>query len=84
MSQKMRFGSFIVPFHDFKENPTLALGRDLELVEHLEKLDFHEAWFGEHHSAGEPPGEDAGVVSASGVIVEVVTALGLRGRASPP
>jgi limonene 1,2-monooxygenase len=34
------------------QNPTLALERDLELIEHLDALGFDEAWFGEHHSAG--------------------------------
>ncbi len=33
-------------------NPTLALQRDLEFVEHLDALGFDEAWIGEHHSAG--------------------------------
>ncbi|HEX9257910.1 MAG TPA: LLM class flavin-dependent oxidoreductase, partial [Acidimicrobiales bacterium] len=31
---------------------TLALHRDLALIEHLDRLGFHEAWIGEHHSAG--------------------------------
>jgi limonene 1,2-monooxygenase len=30
----------------------LALERDLELVERLDRLGFDEAWIGEHHSAG--------------------------------
>jgi len=50
--QRLRFGAFIAPFHPVDENPTLALERDLELVEHMERLDYDEAWFGEHHSAG--------------------------------
>jgi alkanesulfonate monooxygenase SsuD/methylene tetrahydromethanopterin reductase-like flavin-dependent oxidoreductase (luciferase family) len=29
-----------------------ALQRDLELVEHLDRLGYDEAWIGEHHSAG--------------------------------
>ena len=33
-------------------NPTLALQRDLELMEHLDRLGYAEAWIGEHHSAG--------------------------------
>jgi enoyl-CoA hydratase len=32
--------------------PDLALHRDLELIEHLDRLGYHEAWIGEHHSAG--------------------------------
>ena len=34
------------------QNPTLALERDLDLLVHLDKLGFDEAWIGEHHSAG--------------------------------
>lgn len=49
---RMRFGIFLAPFHRVGENPTVALDRDLELIEHLDKLDFDEAWIGEHHSAG--------------------------------
>jgi len=48
----MRFGAFIAPFHPLRENPTLALERDLELVQHMDRLGFEEAWIGEHHSAG--------------------------------
>ena len=48
----MRFGIFLAPFHPVGQNPTLALERDLELVVHLDKLGFDEAWIGEHHSAG--------------------------------
>jgi limonene 1,2-monooxygenase len=48
----MRFGIFMAPFHAVGENPTAALDRDLELVEYLDRLNFDEAWFGEHHSAG--------------------------------
>lgn len=49
---RLRFGAFIAPFHPVDENPTLALQRDLELVEHLDRLAYDEAWIGEHHSAG--------------------------------
>lgn len=49
---RMRFGIFLAPFHRKGENPTVALDRDLELAEHLDRLNFDEAWFGEHHSAG--------------------------------
>jgi limonene 1,2-monooxygenase len=34
------------------QHPTLALERDLELIVHLDRLGFDEAWIGEHHSAG--------------------------------
>lgn len=49
---KMRFGAFIAPFHPLNENPTLAIERDLELVQWMDKLGYDEAWIGEHHSAG--------------------------------
>jgi limonene 1,2-monooxygenase len=48
----MRFGIFLAPFHPVGQNPTLALERDLDLIEHLDRLGFDEAWIGEHHSAG--------------------------------
>ena len=48
----MRFGIFLPPMHRTGVNPTLALHRDLELVEWLDHLGYHEAWIGEHHSAG--------------------------------
>jgi limonene 1,2-monooxygenase len=48
----MRFGIFLAPFHPAGENPTLALERDLELIQHLDRLGYDEAWIGEHHSAG--------------------------------
>ena len=49
---RLRFGTFIAPFHAPGQNPTLAIHRDLELVEHLDRLGYDEAWIGEHHSAG--------------------------------
>ncbi|MBX3481608.1 MAG: LLM class flavin-dependent oxidoreductase [Caulobacter sp.] len=49
---KLRFGAFIAPFHPLRENPTLALERDIELVQHMDRLGYEEAWIGEHHSAG--------------------------------
>lgn len=48
----MRFGIFLAPFHRPDENPTLALERDLELIEALDRFGYDEAWIGEHHSAG--------------------------------
>ena len=48
----LRTGIFLAPFHALGENPTLALERDMELVEHLDRLNYHEAWIGEHHSGG--------------------------------
>ncbi|ATA28536.1 limonene 1,2-monooxygenase [Mycobacterium lepraemurium] len=49
---KLRFGYFIASFHRAGTNPTLALQRDLEFIEHLDALGFDEVWLGEHHSAG--------------------------------
>jgi limonene 1,2-monooxygenase len=34
MSDHLRFGIFMAPFHPAGENPTLALERDLELIQH--------------------------------------------------
>ncbi len=51
-AEPLRFGIFLAPFHPVGQNPTLALGRDLDLVVHLDRLGFDEAWIGEHHSAG--------------------------------
>jgi len=48
----MKFGIFLAPFHRIGENPTLALGRDMELIEWLDTLGYDEVWVGEHHSAG--------------------------------
>ena len=52
LETKMRFGAFIAPFHPLRENPTLAIERDLELVQWMDTLGYDEAWIGEHHSAG--------------------------------
>ena len=48
----LRSGIFLAPFHALDENPTMALQRDRELIEHLDRLGYHEAWVGEHHSGG--------------------------------
>jgi limonene 1,2-monooxygenase len=49
---RLRFGTFMAPFHPPEHNPTLSLEADLDLLEHLDTLGFDEAWIGEHHSAG--------------------------------
>jgi limonene 1,2-monooxygenase len=46
----MKFGAFLAPFHNDRTNPTLALESDMELVCHMDRLGFDEAWIGEHHS----------------------------------
>jgi limonene 1,2-monooxygenase len=52
MDWPLQFGIFMAPFHPTGQNPTLALERDLELIAHLDRLGFDEAWIGEHHSGG--------------------------------
>ena len=42
-NNKMKFGVFMAPFHRVGENPTLALDRDLELIQWLDVLGFDEA-----------------------------------------
>jgi limonene 1,2-monooxygenase len=49
---RMRFGIFLAPFHASSQNPTLALERDLDLMQQLDRLGYDEAWIGEHHSCG--------------------------------
>ncbi len=52
MKIKLRNGIFLAPFHPLDEDPTLCIQRDLELIEHLDRMGYDEAWVGEHHSAG--------------------------------
>src|ERR1700749_4888755 len=52
MAVKLRHGIFLAPFHKMTENPTLLFQQDMQLIEMLDGLGFHEAWIGEHHSAG--------------------------------
>jgi len=48
----MRFGLFIPPIQSPGESPTLLIERNLELIQHCDRLGYHEAWVGEHHSGG--------------------------------
>src|ERR1700752_5329483 len=48
----VKTGVFLAPFHPLSENPLLALERDMDLLIHLDRLNYHEAWIGEHHSGG--------------------------------
>jgi limonene 1,2-monooxygenase len=48
----LQFGIFLAPFHRLGDNPTLAISRDIEMIELLDRLGYDEAWIGEHHSAG--------------------------------
>ncbi|HEY8491505.1 MAG TPA: LLM class flavin-dependent oxidoreductase [Dehalococcoidia bacterium] len=50
--ERLEFGIFMAPFHRAGENPTLALRRDLELIQWLDELGYDEVWVGEHHSGG--------------------------------
>src|SRR2546422_35749 len=52
LPERMKFGVFMGPFHRVGETPTLALSRDMELIEWLDHLGYDEVWIGEHHSAG--------------------------------
>src|SRR6266403_1596386 len=49
---RLNFGAFLAPHHPVGENPLLQFRRDLDLVEHLDKLGYDEFWCGEHHSSG--------------------------------
>jgi limonene 1,2-monooxygenase len=48
----LKTGVFLAPFHALGENPLLALERDMELLVHMDRLNYTEAWIGEHHSGG--------------------------------
>ena len=48
----LKTGIFLAPFHPLDENPLLCLDRDMELLVHLDRLNYQEAWIGEHHSGG--------------------------------
>lgn len=47
-----RIGLFISPVHETGQDPHLAIRRNLDLVEYADRLNFDEAWFGEHHTLG--------------------------------
>jgi hypothetical protein len=42
-ARKLRCDVLLTPFHPLNEDPALALRRDLELLEHLDRLGFDEA-----------------------------------------
>lgn len=50
----LKFGTFMAPFHTpgAGQNPSTAYERDVELIQHMDRLGFDEAWIGEHHSCG--------------------------------
>ena len=49
---RINFGAFLAPHHPIGEHPMLQYQRDLDLVEHLDRLGYNEFWCGEHHSTG--------------------------------
>ena len=49
---RLRFGAFLAPHHPIGEHPMLQFRRDLDFVEHLDRLGYDEFWCGEHHSSG--------------------------------
>src|ERR1700744_1546248 len=49
---RLKFGAFLAPHHPIGENPLLQFRRDIDLVEHLDRLGYDEFWCGEHHSSG--------------------------------
>jgi limonene 1,2-monooxygenase len=52
MAITLRHGVFMSPFHRLEESVTVAMERDVQLIEWLDMLGFEEAWVGEHHSSG--------------------------------
>jgi limonene 1,2-monooxygenase len=48
----LRFGMFLAPHHRVGFSPTQQIRDDIDLVVHLDRLGFDEAWIGEHHSGG--------------------------------
>jgi limonene 1,2-monooxygenase len=48
----LKFGLFHGPHHATSLDPTYAFERDLQLMAHIDRLGFDEAWIGEHHSGG--------------------------------
>jgi limonene 1,2-monooxygenase len=49
---RLKFGVFVPPQNKVGLNPHLAIRRVIELVCHLDRLGYDEAWIGEHHSGG--------------------------------
>jgi alkanesulfonate monooxygenase SsuD/methylene tetrahydromethanopterin reductase-like flavin-dependent oxidoreductase (luciferase family) len=48
--QAIRYGMFIMPFHDSAKPPGQCYDEDLELIVRAEELGFDEFWIGEHHT----------------------------------
>jgi len=52
VQSRLRFGTFIPPYHFPDEHPALAMERDLQLAEWVDMHGYDEVWVGEHHSGG--------------------------------
>src|SRR5271156_1667599 len=52
MVDRLRLGVFFAPYNAVVQDPTDTLARELELLLHLDRLGYDEAWIGEHHSGG--------------------------------
>ncbi len=52
MVGRMKAGMFMAPFHRVGQNPTLAMERDMELIEWMDELGYDAVFVGEHHSSG--------------------------------
>src|SRR5438874_3036538 len=50
ISDVIRSGMFIMPFHDPAKPPAQCYDEDLELIVRAEELEFSEFWIGEHHT----------------------------------
>ena len=48
--QTIRYGMFIMPFHDPAKPLAQCYDEDLELIVRAEELGFSEFWIGEHHT----------------------------------
>ena len=48
----MEFGLFMMPLHPPYRSYADSYDRDLALLVEADRLGFHEAWIGEHHSGG--------------------------------
>ena len=50
--ERMTFGIHMAAFQRVGEYPTLAIRRDMELLEWMDEMGYDEALIGEHRSAG--------------------------------
>jgi alkanesulfonate monooxygenase SsuD/methylene tetrahydromethanopterin reductase-like flavin-dependent oxidoreductase (luciferase family) len=50
----IRYGMFIMPFHDPAKPLAQCYDEDLELIVRAEELGFSEFWIGEHHTIQMP------------------------------